>query len=553
MGQDGVVEVVFKKLGHFWFDAGLVGLIKMLEEVNLKKLGVTSEVIDNQLRLNGESRDIQKAIESAYERLVEKYYNLSSQKQREDTASYNFYYDTQNDCFVSFPKRKAVGIAGIICDTAPRPTGGSIKWHQAEKGVLPQEYIHLQEKLDLYLKQSGLKITTSGLLIDGPNAIKPSITIKLDKSKKSEQCYLCGEEGNALEEANQTIFPFITGNSGVLSFNSEIGKPEKICWKCSLLGKFVPVTGFYSAQGEHLYAFLPYSTSLAKMCSAEDLLRDSRYEDPNLYRNFNPPLGGYFQNPFEMTFAFLYTLYDKMLMHQKEDSNEGEIELEMEVMLNLTFNMAPLEFFVIHTKDEGNTFAGKMIWPFKETIYFFRLIQEIEKKTKVRMEKILPDLIDYEQKNEARTLLRNKVCERMLKKQTILDLIEKHIYHSGINYFKPLFEMLLVYELIIREGDLVFKEEQDAAVALGRCIGMALGKSIVGKKGDLFALRKSRRKVDFLEQLNRLQFRLGNDFIVPKDVYEGKLTDENFQEFKQFCMIAALNSYNYAKSENHSK
>jgi hypothetical protein len=113
--------------------------------------------------------------------------------------------------------------------------------------------------------------------------------------------------------------------------------------------------------------------------------------------------------------------------------------------------------------------------------------------------------------------------------------------------------MLLVYELIIREGDLVFKEEQDAAVALGRCIGMALGKSTVGKKGDLFDLRKSRRKVDFLEQLNRLQFRLGNDFIVPKDVYEGKLTDENFQEFKQFCMIAALNSYNYAKSENHSK
>jgi hypothetical protein len=279
MSFNGDVEVVFKKLGHFWFDAGLVGLIKILEEVNLESLNVTSEIVGNQLLLHGESKNIQKALESAYNLLVEKYYNLSSQKQKEDTASYNFYYDTKNDCFVCFPKRKAVGIAGIICDTVPRPTGSSIKWYQAEKGVLPQEYIYLQEKLNLYLKQSGLKITTSGLLIDGPNAVKPSITIKIDKLKKKERCYLCGEDGNALEEANQTIFPFITGNSGVLSFNSEIGKPEKICWKCSLLGKFVPVIGFYSAQGEHLYAFLPYSTSLTKMCSVYDLLQDSRYDE----------------------------------------------------------------------------------------------------------------------------------------------------------------------------------------------------------------------------------------------------------------------------------
>ena len=77
---------------------------------------------------------------------------------------------------------------------------------------------------------------------------------------------------------------------------------------------------------------------------------------------------------------------------------------------------------------------------------------------------------------------------------------------------------------------------------------MAVAKSDNGKKGDLFALRKTRRKVDFLEQLNRLQFKLGSDFVVPSDVYEGKLTDDNFQEFKQFCMIAALNSYNYVKS-----
>ena len=85
-------------------------------------------------------------------------------------------------------------------------------------------------------------------------------------------------------------------------------------------------------------------------------------------------------------------------------------------------------------------------------------------------------------------------------------------------------------------------EEQEAAVTLGKRIGMVVGKE--GKKGDLFALRKARRKTDFLNELNRLQFKC--KLTVPPDVYEGKLTDKNFMEFKQFCMIAALNSFHAA-------
>jgi len=42
---------------------------------------------------------------------------------------------------------------------------------------------------------------------------------------------------------------------------------------------------------------------------------------------------------------------------------------------------------------------------------------------------------------------------------------------------------------------------------------------------------------------------LGNELVIPNDVYEGKLTDKNFIEFKQFCMIAALNSFNYITSQ----
>ena len=89
-------------------------------------------------------------------------------------------------------------------------------------------------------------------------------------------------------------------------------------------------------------------------------------------------------------------------------------------------------------------------------------------------------------------------------------------------------------------------DAQEAAVVLGKRIGMTVGEN--GKKGDLFALRKARRKTDFLNEVNRLQFKCR--LIVPPDLYEGKLTDINFVEFKQFCMITALNSFYAAIQSN---
>ena len=307
-------------------------------------------------------------------------------------------------------------------------------------------------------------------------------------------------------------------------------------------------------QGDNLFIFLPYSVSLKKMELIYDQFQALKVgTDPNLFSNFNHDLGQYIQHLYEATFAFLHCLYTQLLSHKDADMDDGILDLD--AMWDLTLNKAPIEFFIIHTKKEGNTFSGKLFWVFKDTIYIFRLFDYIREKTGTPMKNILLYLIDYSQKkNEAKTFVRNKVLERILKKQSILDLVEQFVYHTNSKYFTPLFDMLIEYEILLREGDNVYKEEQDAAVRLGRSIGMAVGKSQNGKKGDLFALRKSRKKTDFLEQINRLQFKLGNELIIPNDIYEGKLTDENFVEFKQFCMIAALNSYNFViSSKNKDK
>jgi len=567
------IEITFPKLNHFWLDSGLLGLAVMLKEVDSS---IEKTVNDTGLSLIGTERKIQETLQKTYDLLIRRYYSLSTKKQIDVTASYNFYYDSTRDQFVAFPKKKSVGIAELIFNKAPRPVGSSVKWakkikvkkiegewiemnddEKVPKGqetktryILPSSHTNLQRTMDEFLDKNGLDVTTSGLLIDGPNMVQPHVTIpkKFSDTIKG-QCYLCGEDSFALEEAGQTIFPFITGSSGLLNFNTECSKPEKVCWKCSFVGKFVPVNGFYLSQGDSLFAFFPYSVSFEKMQDVYIPLQDAKYEDPNLFKNFQHPLGfenyadGYFQKPFEVAFTFLYTLYRKVLLHQKADENIGG--LNWEEMCDFTFAKAPLEFVAVHAESKGQTSMGKMVWPFRDSTYFFRLIESME-KSEINIKEVMRLLIDFSQKHDNRTLIRNKVCERILKKQAILDLIESHVFSTDTTFIKPLVEFVIKYEPIIRkEGKDMTIDAQDAAVILGKRIGMTVAEN--GKKGDLFALRKARRKTDFLNELNRLQFKC--KLVVPPDIYEGKLTDSNFLEFKQFCMIAALNSF-YAATQS---
>ena len=110
----------------------------------------------------------------------------------------------------------------------------SFQWKNCEKEpcYTSAGICSLQSRLDKFLDDNGLDITTAGMLINGPNEVRPklkfSVVDKKSSGKKTlKACYLCGEESGQLEDANQTIFPLITGSSGVLSFNSCGGKPEK--------------------------------------------------------------------------------------------------------------------------------------------------------------------------------------------------------------------------------------------------------------------------------------------------------------------------------------
>ena len=551
---DTVQEIHFPKLHHFWMDAGLIGFYELVTQEHQEQWEVSVLLNDTGVTLRGTEDNLQSLLKHVYTVLLDRFYNTSSEQQRADNAG--FYYDTAQDAFIRFPKVKPRGIAALIFDKAPRPTKGAAKYADKKRALLPPELEHLQERSNTSLQENNLKVgEVSNLLIDGPNAHQPRVLV-LDKkvltppkkAKAKGNCFICGHESHALTDVGSTVFPLITGKDGVLSFNSTCGDPAKVCWKCDYIGKFVPVSGFYATNDGICHMYFPYSSSLMKMHEVFQPFEAIKATDPNYFRNFNQDLGGYFQKPYEMLLSFLYSVYRRALgSNEPLDQEDEEPGFDFAAFYQITTAHAPLEFVVMYAQPLGKTKMTKMVWTIKRSVYIFRLFDNLERQG-IRIRDVMQVLVDFEQdKNEYKTLMRNRVCERVLNQQSIVDLVELHVFHvnkSKIQYIKPLHDFTIEYEKILnQERNPMHQELIDAAVSLGKTIGMSVGPSGKKGKGDLFRLRKARKAEDFLNEINRIQIKYGA--LVTSDLYKnGEAFGEHFNEFKQFCMIAALNTFN---------
>ena len=185
-------------------------------------------------------------------------------------------------------------------------------------------------------------------------------------------------------------------------------------------------------------------------------------------------------------------------------------------------------------------------------------------------------LVDFEAKSESRTLLRDKVCEAIFRRESMLALLERHAFHvnahsdpSKSRPVGPLLDFARLYEVDLRKGtpmEAQFESMVGTATWLGSIIGDALAIAVKGRagseppddkpvakesygkaKGSLHRLRKTRSVADFVNELARLQlrYRIG----VPKDFLDGKtFTPDLFEEFRGFCVVAALNRFQYLTS-----
>jgi len=442
----------------------------------------------------------------------------------------------------------------------------------------------------------------AGLLIDGPNQVRPKVEIRVEAPVAKTGCFLTGDPASAPVEAKETAFPLLGGSR---SFINGSENWPRLSWKVDFVGKFVPALAFFYRQGDDLQLFFPQSNDLRRINALAVVLKQMVDLEPNLFRNYNfdPKLGGYFSRRSEVAVAFLHRVFVTLTNQEaaaradrreaKRDATEGSITIggddeedgpenepdaepgqrvSARDVYRQTQAEGPVGFAVVTATKKGNVWMARDFWTFQDVVYLSRLFEAMQKLVPstsgifyplCRPGNLMHALRDNEAGDETRTLLRDRVCESILHRRPVLHMIERHAFHVSshadpgkANRVGPLFRFAKLYEIELRKGtemdrDGAYQDMVNAAIWLGETIGKAIVAAIKNKdekestgraRGALFRLRKTRSTADFMNELARLQFRYS--ISVPPTALEGKnFNPDSFEEFRGFCVVAALNKF----------
>jgi hypothetical protein len=634
-GPEEILAVEFLRTGISWVDAGIVGLYRILNELpsytdssgapELERSAHTSfpdvrrdDLRSDRLVVSGSASRVQACLEWAYDRLVGLYYNKSSEKQRREKSSYNFYYDRTKKAFVTFSKVRATGVASLLFDKAARPSRDQAPWgaimddegkEERTPGRLPTELNELQAQLDDFMANNGLKPgPPAGLLIDGPNQVRPKVEIRVGSSRPESNCFLTGVAEGSVVEAKETAFPLMGGSRSFISGNTNW---PRLGWKADFVGKFVPAVAFYYQQDDDLHVFFPESSDLQRTNALVETLSSMIQLDPNLYRNFDLMLGGsklafLFRGRSEVALAFLHRALVELSKEEKavregarfaEQEARSELELDegeetevqdspepdgpepsisAEDVFRAVERQGHVSFAVVSAAKKGNVWMARDFWSVRDVVYLARLFERMQSKQEVAPgrnrivcspKKLFMTLVDFEAKDEGRTLVRDRACSAILRRESVLALLERHAFHinphteaSKARPVQPLLDFVTLYEVERHKGtpmDETYQKMVKTATWLGGEIGKAVSDKVKDKdenesrgraRGALFRLRNTRTTADFMKELARLQFRY--DIDVPRDVLDGAVFNrDTFEEFRGFCVVSALSRFIYGTRE----
>jgi hypothetical protein len=558
--RDAAITIEFARTGNPWIDAGIVGLYRVLEaekktayvdppakyaeETAATFLGAGAvELGSDGLRLTGPVDRLQACLESAYDRLIATYFNISSKKQLDDKRSYNFYLDSAKKTFVTFAKRKAAGAALLLFDKAARPSRDQQEWGriadakgklERTPGRMPPGLESLQDALDRFLAENQLKAgPPAGLLIDGPNQVRPKVEIRVaDHSARPKSlCFMSGEPGATFIEAKETAFPLLGGSR---SFINGVDDWPRMGWKIDLVGKFVPAVAFFYQQGDDIHLFFPESNDLRRVDEMTDRLARMVEVEPNLFRNFDIMLGAYFQRRSEVALAFLHRVFvalsgekaarraeaeeamgaeDTLEPDEDEGDEAGGADpgdttststpappISFEAVFDALRRGGDIRFTVVSASKKGNVWMARDFTTFRDVDRIARLFEAMQRRIETSSgqrrwacdpKKLFLALTDFEQKVENRTLVRDRFCDAVLGCKGVLGLIERHAFHvnthSDPGKARPvgsLLDFARLYELDLRKGtdmESSYQAMVNTATWLGDTIGKALAEAVQGR------------------------------------------------------------------------
>lgn len=534
------MEYKISTRNHWWFDSGLVGLYSIASYL-MKDSEVKVRAVEDGVIFKYENEDVlRKFLRSCYEEMANRYYNISNLKQLE--ACELIAYNEVKDELYSIPKRQPIPpVAKLLSANSWSKIGIEYKELDENLKIRVDEY-KKEKKKNLFGKKEIL-LTEPQTCHDKKLEILPD-----EKGKKlNKTCTLCGKSVSKVKDVTQLVYMLVASKQAARSFHSEAKGVDKVCWECSFIARFVYEALYFKKNKDDLLLIVPYDTNFERLVDMQDKMgiKSSLRELNKEY--FFSNIKGELLKKSNSSSEILWSMYVDKYRMLKDDVDE--IQFKKDVM---DLIMSPIQIVVLSLKDKGQTISPKSLLIYQDSSYMFRILDKLSNE-EIDFDKIFNDLYEKDQ-TKAETLMRNRILERFLKKQSFLLELETVCFRKVMNSssyigMKNMLDFVMNYELLVRE-DTMKKEQIEVAVKLGKQIvlqafdhGKKNGNDISKKiKGDLFTLRKTRTVIDFLNQLNTLQFRYG--ISVNTAILEGMVDEVEFEKFKAYCILGALNVYN---------
>jgi len=545
-----IITKAFFQRQHPWFDAGILGLYEIaIQEGIDQKYNVEIVLNDDSVSLKAESIEmVKECVEECYEILASHWWNVSTIKQQADPKA--VFYKPDSDEFELRAKRNPTPIPALFTK------GTSWRFINKESAIDYKDLSpEMKKSVDEFIREHSTSLwgTSRKLLVEDPVCHKKIEFFPLEKGQK-KICSVCGAMSSNCVDVSQPTYLLFASNTAAKSFNSEAREPGKVCWECEMLGKFAIESVSYHKSFDDLFVLVINSPNLVKAHQINkkigygSLLRVIKKDDFNSNIRYEGSLIQFTKLPYEFLWAFFTLAYETISENMKVEQEKEAIDV-LEELLHMTLDQSPVEIILFMISSKGQTFMTKEIINYNEPAYAFRLLHllsEYEIPTKALFNQLW-----VKDEKDRYSLFRNKFFRKVLYRKSILTALEEFAFHQSLGkqdfYLADLLKFVMKYEIWVR-GVTMTEQQIEIAVNLGKSIVLQARETIDNQeeikkiKGDLFALRKTRTKEAFLNQLNTLQMRYG--LIVSNALQDGIMNQTPFDEFKAYCLLGALNTYN---------
>jgi hypothetical protein len=521
-------SVIFYRTGNFWVDNGIVALKKMLDLLNTKdKKELYGLQFESLLHEDGtwlsvsapSSEMLEKVMNKAKEEIIETY-------KMKKPDSWGWIYIEHERRFEKYEKETwALAYANFFAGTKGK-TEGSLE---------PKQMTNTQRSLFEEFKAVNpeAKLPDRGFLNSPPkyDLGKPFTAIGIASGKK--QCNFSGEEVATLESVTGLNYPFLTGISGGLNFQSNLTGKYQIAPKYAFVSLFAPFNLFYSLQYDVASCyFIPYDSDLFELDAFYNSLNSIKDDEHKQWCNFKKDVSvtNYLN---ENLLVFLLSIYKHTFKELSRDWRSGRL-----------FPKSIYSFI-----SDGNMFRSVHEFSKVEPLFeFFDKLVNIQGFTS-----LLWDFREQIQGRNDNTLFRERLAERILEFEPLNDVVEEFLATIGMkreksHYFISQFIRTYNMEVIKMEKSMV-----DLCYAIGRAIGEACKPKTSaesGNKGVLFTLRNTKNFTEFLKNLERIQSELQDHQLTYSRRLFDEINEQNWEQYKSLISIFAMGSFLYTpKSE----